>query len=41
MLEENDKLIADAYKDKLNTVLSQIAFQNETLKVYENIDFEK
>lgn len=41
MLEENDKLIVDAYKDKLNTVLSQIAFQNETLKVYENIDFEK
>ena len=41
ILEENDKMIVDAYKDKLNNVLSQIAFQNETLKVYENIDFEK
>ena len=41
MLEEDDKLIVDTYKDKLNSVLSQIAFQNETLKVYENIDFEK
>lgn len=41
MLEEDDKLIVDTYKDKLNSVLSQIAFQNETLKIYENIDFEK
>lgn len=40
ILEEDDISLINVYKEKLNSVLSQINLQNETLKIYDNIDFE-
>ena len=40
ILEEDDKLLVDTYKEKLNSILSEISIQNNTLDMYSEIDIK-
>lgn len=41
ILEEDSKQIIDTYKEKLNSVLSQISTLNDTMSMYSKIDIEE
>lgn len=41
ILEEDDGLLINTYKEKLNSVLSEISIQNNTLDLYSEIDIKR